>query len=444
MARKRKNPNSPSTTEPMSNDWSARTIHPTIAPCESALQVCVAVYLLLVGTSALNFWRSVAFALGGIGALYLLTASMRRLGPRISAPGSAVPVTLGLWCLWGCLSLLWSVDPAYTAHQLKREVGYSLVVIVTFYVAGTIRGAWPLLLWAAVGGYSLVAAVALGMGISPVGWNAGLWHAGVGEYSTYSVLIVPLLMLILAPQPVGLGRAPLPMLLATVTLVLLVVTNLQTYNRLVWLALAAICVTIAALAASRWRTTVAVRPGRWLALLLVLLLGLTVVFVTVVRQKSQLLFPGQTTLTTITSDVRLPLWEYTFFKIRERPWTGYGFGKLILEGEMRSALGNPLLTHGHNVLLNQWLQLGAIGAAAFAALLAALACRFARLARSRDDTLAIAGIAGLALLVGFVVKNLTDDFLLQSNAKEFWAFAAMLLGFCSQREQYLNVNRANM
>jgi len=31
-------------------------------------------------------------------------------------------------------------------------------------------------------------------------------------------------------------------------------------------------------------------------------------------------------------------------------------------------------------------------------------------------------------MTGFVVKNLTDDFLFRSNAKEFWAMIAILLG----------------
>ncbi len=42
--------------------------------------------------------------------------------------------------------------------------------------------------------------------------------------------------------------------------------------------------------------------------------------------------------------------------------------------------------------------------------------------------LAFLGVVGLSLLTGFVVKNLTDDFLFRSNAKEFWALIAMLTG----------------
>ena len=41
---------------------------------------------------------------------------------------------------------------------------------------------------------------------------------------------------------------------------------------------------------------------------------------------------------------------------------------------------------------------------------------------------------GLSLIAGFVVKNMTDDFLFRSNAKEWWALLAMLLGFGARIE----------
>ncbi|MGH8800944.1 MAG: hypothetical protein ACREX6_01445, partial [Casimicrobiaceae bacterium] len=39
--------------------------------------------------------------------------------------------------------------------------------------------------------------------------------------------------------------------------------------------------------------------------------------------------------------------------------------------------------------------------------------------------------------VGFVVKSQTDDFLYRSNAKEFWALTAIVLGFGCRRERDL-------
>jgi O-antigen ligase len=98
-------------------------------------------------------------------------------------------------------------------------------------------------------------------------------------------------------------------------------------------------------------------------------------------------------------------------------------------------LGNPLLWHAHNLFVGQVLQTGVIGLALFVALLAALCGRFVRYVRRGDDALAVIGIVGLALIAGFVAKNLTDDFLFRSNAKEFWALLALLVGFGTRLER---------
>jgi drug/metabolite transporter (DMT)-like permease len=61
-------------------------------------------------------------------------------------------------------------------------------------------------------------------------------------------------------------------------------------------------------------------------------------------------------------------------------------------------------------------------------MLGAIATTFVRYVRARDDVLAFLGVVGLCLLAGFLVKNLTDDFLFRSNAKEFWAMISILVG----------------
>ena len=136
-------------------------------------------------------------------------------------------------------------------------------------------------------------------------------------------------------------------------------------------------------------------------------------------------------------DPRLVLWERIAERLTARPLTGYGFGRRILADELTRETGNPLLAHAHNVFASQWLQTGLVGLLAFVAFLAALGARYTRFIRSRDDTLAFIGVLGLALLAGFVVKDLTDDFLFRSNAKELWALTAFLLGYGVRRERIL-------
>ena len=116
---------------------------------------------------------------------------------------------------------------------------------------------------------------------------------------------------------------------------------------------------------------------------------------------------------------------------------GYGFGRRILAEDLATETGNPLLAHAHNLFASQWLQTGLIGMLAFAAFVGALALRYLRFARSNDDTLAFVGVIGLSVITGFIVKNLTDDFLFRSNAKELWAMTAFLLGYGVRRERIL-------
>jgi hypothetical protein len=68
--------------------------------------------------------------------------------------------------------------------------------------------------------------------------------------------------------------------------------------------------------------------------------------------------------------------------------------------------------------------------AAFALMMGTLAWALAT-ARRREGGAALA-IAGLAIVVGYFAKNLTDDFFFRPNSLVFWAIAGMLLGLASR------------
>jgi O-antigen ligase len=127
------------------------------------------------------------------------------------------------------------------------------------------------------------------------------------------------------------------------------------------------------------------------------------------------------------------LWQHTFERIGQRPWVGFGFGKSILRTELQGELGDPMLAHAHNLFVSQWLQTGAVGVLALCAMLLALAWRYAAFMRNPDGTIAAIGIVGLVMLSTFVVKNLTDDFLIRPTSKEFWALNALLIGYGIRR-----------
>jgi O-antigen ligase len=251
----------------------------------------------------------------------------------------------------------------------------------------------------------------------------------VGAYSTYLVLVIPLLPLLLLPPPEGFGGR-LPVLAGAVALLgLLLFAARLTENRMVWIALVAAALLAAVLCAWRWRARLARSPWRWTAILVAMLLILGALFLDAAGKRARTDFaPGAPVGRTLAEDPRFVLWTHTFERIRERPWLGYGFVKSILREELRSTLHNPMLAHAHNLFVSQWVQTGAIGVLTLLGLLAAIAWRYWGFARSADGPLAALGICGLTLLTAFLVKNMTDDFFVRPTSKEFWALNAMLVG----------------
>lgn len=400
-------------------------------------------YLVLIVTSGLTYVRSVAFALALILALWLLLGAIFSDGEPIPKPPMPLLLTLAAWSAWSAASVLWSIHPAFSLAELGTEVGWGLCTIFIFYVAARSGLALRTLVLAALGVGTMlsITAIVAASGDGGAGLDTALsrHHGGAGAFSTYLVLAVPLLPLLLAPRPTGLG-ARLPVLLAAgIVLVLMLMAARVTENRMFWVAVAAGFVAAAALAGWRWRARLRRAPWRWLAVLALLLAILTAFFVDAVGHRARSDFAPNTSVTqTFTDDPRLALWQHTFRRIGERPWLGFGYGKSILRDELRGELGDPLLAHAHNIFVSQWLQTGAIGVLALAALLGAITWQYWRFLRIDDATLAILGLVGLVLLVSFLVKNVTDDFLVRPNSKEFWAFNAMLIGWGIRRARAID------
>jgi len=407
----------------------------------AAQLLLAAAYLALLPSNAWTFARSFVFGGAATFAAVIIVAGWAGRGKPVPGPGKAIAITLLLWCAWSMASLAWSIDAEYSTTQLKREVGWSLLAIMTFYVVPASAMAWRLLLTAAMSAFAVYAAVAIGASLTAAGWDPARWHSGVGPYATHVVLVAPLLLTLLAPAPIGFGSRARTVGAGLVLLLLLLISARLTDNRVVWIALAVSYGTASALAAWRWHASLARAPLRWLAPLFALLIVLGVVFADVTRERAQSDFPPQTSVArSLVEDPRLALWDRTAQLIRERPWTGFGFGRAIVAEQLKVPLGNPMLWHAHNLFVGQVLQIGVIGLALFVGLLVALCARFVRYVRRGDDALAVIGIVGLSLLAGFVAKNLTDDYLFRSNAKEFWALLALLIGFGARLERGLPPN----
>jgi O-antigen ligase len=395
------------------------------------------VYLLLLPTNHGTYLRSLAFG----GAMFFAACAVgwslwegRRLPEaRIPLPPWSVTLTVAAWFAWSALSYFWSVKPHYTAGQLMREGAENALLIIAFYIASCDRVIFRRFVATALASFVIMATLAIGYALTPGGWDPTQKHNGVGPYSTYVVLTAPLLLALIAPTPVGVRPRRRALALGGALLVLVVATARLTDNRMVWVALAAVFATAAIVSAVRWPHTFMRSPWRWLAPVAALMVILGFAFADAARERAEVDYPPNTSVeATIKADPRIRLWHQIYGRIGDRVWQGYGFGRRIQAEEIVSELADQQLTHAHNLFASQWLQTGAVGVALFVAMLGAIAATFVRYARARDDILAFLGVAGLSLLAGFVVKNLTDDFFFRSNAKEFWAMLAILIGFGSR------------
>jgi O-antigen ligase len=406
-----------------------------IKHCNRTLLAFAAIYLALLPTNTATFARSVSLGVAALFAIIVYGLAARSPATRPRLAGRAVLAPLLIWSLWSVASLAWSIDRKYSLAQLEREVMDSLLVVLIFYLAPYSAPAFRMLVGTALASFAFFAGLAIYMEWNRGGWDPAIYHNGVGPWSTWVVLVAPFLLMLIAPRPVGYGRAWRWLFVALALLGLIVITARMTDNRIVWIALAAVFGSASLVGGLRWSQSLLRTPVRFIVPFLALLVVLALAFADAAKERAAHEYPPDTSLSkTLENDPRIALWEHVVQKIEERPWLGYGFGRRILADTLTKELDNPLLAHAHNAFVSQWLQTGIIGAGAFIALLGGMLWRYARFARSRDEGLAFIGLVGIALIAGFVVKNLTDDFLFRSNAKEFWALSALLLGYGMRRD----------
>lgn len=407
---------------------------------ELALVTWACVYLALIAVSGLTYGRSVAFGIALALAIWLALGAIFYEADPIPLPDAYLWVAVAAWAGWSAASFFWSVDPAYTRDELGTEVGWGLCTVFIFYAAAREGAALRAVVTTAVAVAVLLAAAALYEGVARGGAHPETFlvrrHGGVGAFSTYLVLVVPLMPLLLAPPPHGFGARWPAAAAVSASFVLLLLAARVTENRMVWLALAGGFIVAGALAAWRWRGRLARAPRRWAGVMLALLVLVAALFVDAAVQRAKNGHrPDASVARALADDPRLALWQHTFERIGERPWIGFGFGKSILRSELQGELKDPMLAHAHNLFVSQWLQTGAVGVAALVGLLGALAWCYAGYLRAADGTLAAIGVTGLALLTMFVIKNLTDDFMIRPTSKEFWALNALLVGYGMRRSR---------
>jgi O-antigen ligase len=376
--------------------------------------------------------NNVGIALTGVTVLAALWLERRELREW------PLVVPIALWAAWTFAAVLWSAYPRVSLHAWLDEVLYPLMVFWGFWLfASRVERARYVAFscLAACVSLALISAIYWGQLQPPTPETFPLrFYARVGHTSTLALFAIPVFLgLMVHGKTRWFG-------IAGVLLALFV--GLASLNRFFW---PAVVVTLCVALVPVFRH----RPRRALILLAILLIGACTAllfFSRFVSASTPAPAPGSEPVAVVLSEVpqrllafdqkmhtdtRPMLWAFYGKHALHHPWLGVGFGKplpgMVLRPQMPAALiaAEPLApTHAHDMLLNTWLQTGVLGVVLQIVLLASLACRYWKLRRV-DEWLAA---AGLALVIGMVVKNVMDDFMWKTTMLAFWAFAGLLLG----------------
>jgi O-antigen ligase len=138
----------------------------------------------------------------------------------------------------------------------------------------------------------------------------------------------------------------------------------------------------------------------------------------------------------LSADVRLAFWPKVVASIAEHPLAGAGFGRSVMHKAYPELIpaDTPALWHAHNVFLNYGLQLGVPGMLALAGVFGSLAMLFWRAATNH----AVAGLAGLMLVSGVLLRNQFNDFFTRDMSLMFWALAGLFVRLAVTAKQGTN------
>lgn len=353
-------------------------------------------------------------------------------------PDLPLKIPIFTWAGLALLSLLWAEDPLYSLREVKDEIGYGLVTFFTFFVLSKNRKAFLFFVATLTAGFLFLSGTIALAHTRFAEWRAEGFPGNVGTFSTYLVTVLPFLVLAII---YNLKHKWLAYVSFIALAFLLLYTGYLTLNRAIWPATLLSGIIFGVLYFIK-----AERPRAKNSALLVLLVfsGMALFqFISVTEEKSLTLQQPASIKLSISKDLRIPLWRYTAEKIAANPVLGAGFGKRVLENELKAKFGNTNLWHAHNLFLNYAMQLGVAGVAVLIFLFFSIYREFWRLYCVNDEKVYLLGICGIALVTGVLAKNMTDDFFVRDNALLFWALVGMILGLGNRQMAVYNDQKSD-
>lgn len=359
----------------------------------------------VIGLSMMRVPSSVYFT--PVYLLALLAFTLRPVRQAVLELLHEIPM-VGLYVGFSAVSLVWAATPAVSLQEIRGDLIIPcLALLGSFAMARLLshEGATKFLLaglWVTFLAGSLWAYLNFGEH-----WIE-LFFDSVGYYSTYLFLLS------------GLSLPFMTLRWRAVFYPLLVLLLFLTSQRVAWVLFPAICCADLLLVMQKQHFRA------WMALPMVVVLGFSYFMLKqLVDSKPTNVFRPEVeahgTFERLVKNERLAAWQAWLLQAEKRPLIGHGFGRHNVKADVSADGQWPErnLEHGHNVLLNNFLQLGLVGVVLYLAAQFQL-LRF--LIRFRSD---LAKAAALVIIF-FFLRNLFDDF----SLKRLLVVYGLILGWC--------------
>lgn len=374
----------------------------------------------------------------GTVALRLLTLAIT-LGLAIwywhrqPRPPLPLKVPIFAWAGLACTSLLWTVNFDATLKEIRHEILFAIIAFFSFFILTRSKRELIFFVSAIAISSAVMSGLALCSWLPNHIWDPNGRQGGVGTYSTHTLLVLSWLTLaLIIINKNGSRLAFIALIACTIT------TSYLTLSRMFWPAL---IIQISAFALFLlWgqrkqlsiRTILGIKLGV-IIIITVLLWGLINSF----DKKTHIQIDSLADAYDIMEyDPRLALWQQAHEYIQKRPLLGMGLGREIatktpeqLDPATQKDAWPSNLGHAHNTFINYAVQLGIIGVIALTFLFGSLIWTFFKHSQDPDRDIRMLAICMLALILGFIAKNMTDDFFRRDLSLLFWASMGMSLGY---------------
>ena len=390
----------------------------------------------------------------GARSALLLLATLFFLGDQIRHAGFAAlwppsrslrnsRMLIVVAALWLVLVFAWSLasdDPRNSLTTMRRDVLSPIIAFCLFFALTKNRR--DLMRWAmCIGAAQLVLTILVVRDPFPIQISDAAAYRpayiDVGVLSAWLVVVASLVPALWATPEDGQRRTSV---VAVIFTMLIVVAAIYSRNRFIWPCFAGMISMGMLIHMRNLRAQTGKNPGwrKWFTYVVIVAILAMLTWSAVQFRAGPL--TGELPINHLLHDPRGPLWDLATDMIGEQPLYGHGYDAATLPHEFSTrystAVGqpiNPMFDHPHNTLLRYGLQMGVVGMALILALFGALTITFLRLSKNLAIT-RMAAICGIALVTGFFLRNMTDDFFSRQSLTLFAAIAGMLHGVGTPRQ----------